>query len=698
MKTKKTILVASSSMLAAGMAQGAITYTQVNQQIGTGDSGFYFDLNGDSSQDFRVFFDANNASKPCVLGTQGAINPTPYVLNELIMNPSNTDNNGIPVIPFGTTLTSQVTVDTNTVSIGTDQHGKNEGYLYQNGENNLVGQWPINQDTIGYVALAMVNTNVTPATTNYGWLHLELNGFNTSSPVITVIDYAYENTAGVNILAGQTSYADPQIYQAPTNQTVAAGVSVNMSVQALGLSSTPTYRWMAGAVGSGVYTNLPNTGIFSGANSANLTISSVAPANQLDYVVVVTDSSGSVTSSPPATLSVNGAALIGPIPAQQMIYAGYPAQFSVINVGGVTTTNQWQKDGTNLLNLGAFSGVTSPNLLISNVTPATVGNYLAVASTTYLSVTSSVAPLGIVYPDGTLYESNVLAYGAVDYYRLGETSGNVAYDFVGGKNGAYGSTSVLGQSGPNSTVGFPGFVGTNYAATFQFIDPSNTLPLLPWNFNTNAVTITAWIYPQFNQGNGGIVFTTGTNNLTCGIRYDGGFLNSNGVDGNIGYSWGNNPADFLWNSGITAPHNQWSMVALAISPTDATLYIINSNGVQSAVNTVNHTNQLFNATEYIGTYPLEGPIGNNNFNGNIDEVAVFNSTLSQKQISTLYASALGQVPLTISRVGGNNLQLQWTGGVLQQANSILGPWTTNAAASSPYIVSPTQAQQFFRAR
>jgi hypothetical protein len=78
MKTNKKILIASGSMLAAGMAHGQITYTPVNQTEGVSDSGYTFDLDG-VNPGFEVFFDGSNASKPCVLGTVGAANPTPYV-------------------------------------------------------------------------------------------------------------------------------------------------------------------------------------------------------------------------------------------------------------------------------------------------------------------------------------------------------------------------------------------------------------------------------------------------------------------------------------------------------------------------------------------------------------------------------------------------------------------------------------------
>lgn len=209
MKSKKTILVASGSMLAVGMAQGAVVINNVNQTVDTTSSGYNFDLNSDGNNDFNVLFDNNNSVKPCVVGAYSSSgsypgsfpNPTPFVFNELNMNPgdpSTNDNNGVPVIPAGTTITSQFSVGTYTLTIGDpggDTHGKNEGYLYQNGENQTVGQWPSDQDTVGYVGLAMVDNTL--STTNYGWVEVDYNAPNST---MTVLETGYETTPDTPII------------------------------------------------------------------------------------------------------------------------------------------------------------------------------------------------------------------------------------------------------------------------------------------------------------------------------------------------------------------------------------------------------------------------------------------------------------------------------------------------------------------
>jgi alpha-glucosidase len=49
-----------------------------------------------------------------------------------------------------------------------------------------------------------------------------------------------------------------------------------------------------------------------------------------------------------------------------------------------------------------------------------------------------------------------------------------------------------------------------------------------------------------------------------------------------------------------------------------------------------------------------------------------------------------------SGAAGNDLQLNWNAGRLQEATNLAGPWTTNPDALSPITVTPTEPQKFFR--
>jgi RHS repeat-associated protein len=58
------------------------------------------------------------------------------------------------------------------------------------------------------------------------------------------------------------------------------------------------------------------------------------------------------------------------------------------------------------------------------------------------------------------------------------------------------------------------------------------------------------------------------------------------------------------------------------------------------------------------------------------------------------SSAVTSVPISIARSGTGTVTLTWLQGTLLQATNLGGPWTTNAA-TSPYVVAPTNSQTFF---
>jgi hypothetical protein len=85
------------------------------------------------------------------------------------------------------------------------------------------------------------------------------------------------------------------ITTAQANNAACSGTSTSFSVSATGTSLT--YQWQE-SVNGGVFVNLPNSGIYSGANSSVLNISSVVPSmNGNAYRVTVTGAPcGSVNS------------------------------------------------------------------------------------------------------------------------------------------------------------------------------------------------------------------------------------------------------------------------------------------------------------------------------------------------------------------------------------------------------------------
>jgi hypothetical protein len=51
--------------------------------------------------------------------------------------------------------------------------------------------------------------------------------------------------------------------------------------------------------------------------------------------------------------------------------------------------------------------------------------------------------------------------------------------------------------------------------------------------------------------------------------------------------------------------------------------------------------------------------------------------------------------INVEKIGGGQLRLTWPAGILLQAPSVTGPWTTNVS-TSPYDFTPTGTQEFYR--
>jgi hypothetical protein len=169
--------------------------------------------------------------------------------------------------------------------------------------------------------------------------------------------------------------------------------------------------------------------------------------------------------------------------------------------------------------------------------------------------------------------------------------------------------------------------------------------------------------------------------------------------GQIGYTWNGNSANtYNYRSGLTPPLNQWSFVALVVSPTNAIVYMYNTNAQLSATNVLAHTAEVF-GTWFIGRdNNSNADDGTRVFNGQIDEVAVFNYSLTPAQIQKLYSVGANGPQVTLSyQRSGNNLILTWPQGTLLQAPEANGTWTpVPANPVGTYQVTPDQARMFYK--
>jgi len=351
------------------------------------------------------------------------------------------------------------------------------------------------------------------------------------------------------------------------------------------------------------------------------------------------------------------------------VYRGTSSGTETLLASGLGTTNYTDTAVTNEVTYFYFVTEANP-ALGSESPPSTEVNAQSRYATTSLA-----------------FASAVLSNQPVAYWRLNEASGTTASDIMGGHNATYGSAVTLGVAGPQP-ADFLGFEVTNTAVQLANGVNNSWLAMPALNLNTNSVTFVTWIYPIGSQAAyTGLVF------CRSGSTVAGMNLNSAGTD--LGYTWNNDSGSWGWSSGVQPPANQWSLVALVVQPSSAIVYLVNTNGMQSATNFLTHPNQPFAGSGTIGTdtYSSTARI----FNGVMDEVAVFRHALAAAQIRQLYDNGhqLSQVQVGLQQVGAG-WNLSWPQGTLFQATNLTGPWSAITNAAAPFTVTPTNAAGFYR--
>jgi sugar lactone lactonase YvrE len=167
----------------------------------------------------------------------------------------------------------------------------------------------------------------------------------------------------------------PSIQTQPSSQSVGVGGTIALSVGASGVPD-PTFLWSRNGVP------------ISGATTATLTLSNAQPAQAGSYTVAVTNLAGVATSAAAAVAVVN-TPTISVQPVSQHAASGDTVIFGV-GVGGAPLPSvQWYRDGV------AIPGATNLNLVLTNVQPASAGDYTVVATSSLGAVASNPARLVI---------------------------------------------------------------------------------------------------------------------------------------------------------------------------------------------------------------------------------------------------------------------------------------------------------------
>ncbi|MDD5141086.1 MAG: immunoglobulin domain-containing protein, partial [Verrucomicrobiales bacterium] len=318
----------------------------------------------------------------------------------------------------------------------------------------------------------------------------------TNNPTPVTDTFIYKTDDGqTNSAAATVTIAiisPPVITSQPVSLTNAAGTSTSFTVGAT--SSVPvTYAWFKNATNQ-----LSDGGNVSGSATATLAISSVTGANAGAYTVVVANPVGSVTSAPPATLTVTGSVdpnLAGP-PVGYVQNGGSTVELSVVATGTSPFTYQWKYNGQ------AISGANTDWVVLTGVTNSG-GTYSVVVSNSIGSVTGTVAVLqtmatGAIFSDGFVRGTDpgpispwVAAVGGwtVTGQMLTTTAltANLANAYVDGTN--WGDYSV------EANVRFPvaGSAGAYGGGIGGHLNP------------VTGTHYAAWIYPEGSPGGSAVL-------------------------------------------------------------------------------------------------------------------------------------------------------------------------------------------------
>ncbi|HEY4415333.1 MAG TPA: LamG-like jellyroll fold domain-containing protein [Verrucomicrobiae bacterium] len=395
--------------------------------------------------------------------------------------------------------------------------------------------------------------------------------------------------------------------QPPATVTIDEGASTTVGAAAFG-SGTLSYQWLKNG------TNLV------GQITTNLTLSSVLISDTGSYSLVVTNNYGAVTSSIVAVTVQAGPPIILTSPVSLSLYTGLSATLNATAGGSAPLSYQWLMNGTNV------SGATTNSLTLANLTTTQAGNYSVRVSNAEGSITSNVAILTVIPTPTSLYGMAVLADSPIAYWRLGETNGSVAYDYVGGNNGQYNSVT-LGQPGYSVT-------DSNKAAVFGPAAPSYVGSISNINFATNSglpsFSLEAWVKAS-PQSSDSSVMTKGTG--------------AGGEQFNIDFGAGGDFRFFVRDAGggahlcnsLFAPDGNWHHL-VGVCDSTAQMLTLYIDGISQAQAAISGTGGIKAANQAmtIGSRQSGTTAYDNQLDGSVDEVAIYATALTPEQVANHY--------------------------------------------------------------
>lgn len=323
-------------------------------------------------------------------------------------------------------------------------------------------------------------------------------------------------------------------------------------------------------------------------------------------------------------------------------------------------------DTTGSTNADSFASVVSGSSPVNQSLPTIDGE--AQVGQTLTAETGSwagAAPVTYTYQWSRCgYPAVVLRDQPAGYWRLGETSGTSLANMVSGGSAAIVSGSyALGQTGAigdgDTAVSFAG--GDASVANYNGISPSNAITL-EWWFKGTVPASSNWILSKASSSNDQPY-------LQYGVGVDG--------SGNVKfalYTQGTLSAN-TWSTGVPWPTDgNWHYFAItyAASPGTAMLYL--DGTPKQAIATPGGGIGSFSTPLYFMHSAWLGGTSQ----GQLDELAVYDSALSQQQVEDHYEAAIGTSPTCLAISGATSSSYATTSTDLGQSLEV------NVTATNSY--------------
>jgi hypothetical protein len=313
-----------------------------------------------------------------------------------------------------------------------------------------------------------------------------------------------------------------------------------------------------------------------------------------------------LTSTPPVITSQ---------PTNQTVAVGQTAIFSVSASGTLPLSYQWTFNTTNI------AGATNNTLTLTNVQFSQAGTYAVVVSNLADAVLSSNATLTVNPPP----PCDPPPSGLVSWWRA---EGN-ALDSVGTNNGVLENGAGFGPgevgqafllNSVNADVHVPASaslnVGTNSGLTIEgWINPAQVatqMPIVEWNHNSgvSGIGVIFWLSVQ--------ITSPGVGNLVA----------------NIGDTSGGSHVIYSADGLMVA--NSFQHVALTYDRTTG-VAVLYRNGVPVQTQNMGIFTPQTSYDLYLGLRPGDGGY----FQGNLDEMSLYNRALSSNEIEAIYLAGSG---------------------------------------------------------